>query len=353
VKYVGEEHATHLIKALQELYEITIEWPGTRYLNLTLEWDYDARTVDMSMPRYIEQALLKFQHEPPPRPQHSPYPWTAPDYGAKTQLTAPADTSEPLDATGLHRLQEIIGTLLYYARAIDSTMLVALGTLSSAQSKGTATTAQAVTHLLNYCATHPDAVVRYHASDMHLHIHSDASYLSESKARSRAGGIFFLSTIPKNPKQTPDPNETPPPFNGAIHVHCSIMDSVLASATEAEVGALFYNAKDAAMFRTTLAELGHPQPATPIQTDNACASGIANNTVKQRRSKAIDMRFYWIKDRVKQGQFLVHWRRGTDNLADYFTKHHSPAHHRLMRSRYLLELHSPIPAHEEIAARVC
>jgi hypothetical protein len=53
------------------------------------------------------------------------------------------------------------------------------------------------------------------------------------------------------------------------------------------------------------------------------------------------MRFYWIKDRVAQGHFVVHWRRGADNLADYFTKHHSPAHHRLMRSRYLLSLHRP------------
>jgi cytochrome b involved in lipid metabolism len=53
------------------------------------------------------------------------------------------------------------------------------------------------------------------------------------------------------------------------------------------------------------------------------------------------MRFYWIRDRIKQGQFIIHWRAGKDNLADYFTKHHSPAHHKLMRSRYLLELHKP------------
>ena len=116
----------------------------------------------------------------------------------------------------------------------------------------------------------------------------------------------------------------------------------MASATEAEMGGLFYNAKDGAMLRTVLEEMGHPQGATPIQTDNTCAAGIVNATVKQRRSKAIDMRFYWVRDRVNQGQFLVHGRRGADNLADYFTKHHSPAHHRLMRSRYLLDLHQPL-----------
>ena len=67
------------------------------------------------------------------------------------------------------------------------------------------------------------------------------------------------------------------------------MRVVLSSATEAEMGALFYNAKDAAWLRTTLNDLVHPQPPTPIQTDNACAAGIVNDIVKQRRSKAIDM----------------------------------------------------------------
>ena len=97
-------------------------------------------------------------------------------------------------------------------------MLVALGTLALVQTKGTKATAQAVTHLLNYCATHPDAVVRYHASDMYLHIHSDASYLSESKARSHTGGIFFLSSRPSDPTKTLEPTSMLPPFNGAIHI---------------------------------------------------------------------------------------------------------------------------------------
>jgi hypothetical protein len=74
------------------------------------------------------------------------------------------------------------------------------------------------------------------------------------------------------------------------------MKPVLSSTTEAETGALFYNAKDAAPIRIALAKMGHPQDATPLQTDNACTSGIINNTVKQRRSKAMDMQFYWVKD---------------------------------------------------------
>jgi hypothetical protein len=112
-------------------------------------------------------------------------------------------------------------------------MLVSLGTIDLNQSKGTQATAQALTQLLNYAAAHPDATVCYTASDMYLHIHSDASYLSEAKSRSRAGGTFFLSSRPPDPSATPDPNATPPPHNGAIHTISSIMRNVLASATEA------------------------------------------------------------------------------------------------------------------------
>jgi hypothetical protein len=78
--------------------------------------------------------------------------------------------------------------------------------------------------------------------------------------------------------------------------------------------------------------MGHPQEATPLQTDNACASSIVKDIVKQRRSKAMDMQFYWVKDSVDQGQYNVHWRHGTDNLANYFTKQHSQLHHCLIQS---------------------
>jgi hypothetical protein len=240
-------------------------------------------------------------------------------------MTEPPDTSERLPPNEVKKLQQIIGVLLYYARAVDSSILVALGTLASAQTKATANTMNAAKQLLDYVATHPDATVRFNKSDMILHIHSDASYLSEAEARSRAGGIFFLG-----------PDTAHPPINGAIHVHSSIMRNVVSSAAEAEVGALFHNAQDACKLRHTLDELGHHQPPTRLQTDNACADGIMNDTVKQKRSKAIDMRYYWLRDRVRQQQFIVHWEPGTFNRADYFTKHHAASHHQDLRFTYFI-----------------
>ena len=74
-----------------------------------------------------------------------------------------------------------------------------------------------------------------------------------------------------------------------------------------------------------------------IQTDNSTTSGITNDTVKQKQSKAIDMRFYWIRDCVRKGQFHIFWQKGSLNKADYFTKHHPASHHQQVRSSYLHE----------------
>ena len=335
VKYTGSENAKHLVDTLRACYEITEDWTGSKYCGLTLKWDYKQRTCDMSMPGYIEKALARFAVPQPTRKQLSPHPWTKPTYGAKTQLTAPIDDSPLLPPDERTRLQEIIGTLLYYARAVDSSMLVALGALASAQTQGTKATATACAQLLNYCATYPNTTVRYHHSDMILKVHSDASYLSEAKARSRAAGYHYLGN-----NTAPD-DATMPRLNGAILVLSKIMKEVLSSAAEAEIGAIFYNGKEACPLRHTLEALGHKQPATVIVTDNSTAAGLANDTIKQRRSKAIDMRFYWIRDRETQGQFRIHWKPGKQNHADYFSKHHPPRHHRDMRSVYYLPEDSP------------
>ena len=126
-------------------------------------------------------------------------------------------------------------------------------------------------------------------------------------------------------------------MNAPVHVHSSIMPMIVSSAAEAEFGGGYYNAKDATILHTALEEMGHPQDPTPIEMDNTTGVGILNDTIKQRRSKAMDMRFHCSKDRERQGQFHFYWRPGKGNRGDYFTKHHSPAHHRMMRKLYMHE----------------
>jgi hypothetical protein len=208
VKYVGKENADHLINTLKELYTITENWKGDEFLGFTIRWNYDKRTVGISMPGYIKRALQRFGIKPPNRPQDAPHAWTKPVYGKHPQLPTAEDTSPLLDPKDLKRLEELVGTLLYYGRAIDSSTLVALGTIASSQVNGTQATKAAMQQLIDYLATHPYIEILYKASGMRLWIDSDASYLSEAKARSRVGGYYYLTTFPN---RTPTAEDASPP----------------------------------------------------------------------------------------------------------------------------------------------
>ena len=130
------------------------------------------------MPNYVTKSLHKFQHPTPKRSQYAPHQWTRPNYWATKQLATPWDNSPPIPEERKHSIQQLIGTFLYYARAVEYTMLPALNTLSEQQSSPTKNKEAAITHLLEYAATNPSAIIQYKTSDTILHIDSDASYLS-------------------------------------------------------------------------------------------------------------------------------------------------------------------------------
>jgi hypothetical protein len=148
---------------------------------MTLKCGYKNRTCDISMPSYISNVLSKFQHDAPKHPQHTPSRYVMPVYGAKTQYATKDDTP-PLTAKQCINIQKVTGSVLYYTRAVDPTVLMPLNDIATEQTKATEKTQAATNQLLDYLATHPDATFRYHASDMILHIQSDASYLSVSNA---------------------------------------------------------------------------------------------------------------------------------------------------------------------------
>jgi hypothetical protein len=188
-------------------------------------------------------------------------------------------------------------------------MLTALGSLAMQQANPTVNMMIKVRQFLDYAATHPDAILAYYASNMVLAGHSNASYLLESKARSRAEGYFFMST-----------DTAQPPNNGAVLTIAQIIKAVMTSAAEAETGALYINCREAIPARHTLEYMGHPQPPTPMQTD---------------KLKAKDMKYHWLRDRENQGQFRHYWVPGKENNGDYVTKHHAPIHHQVTRPTFL------------------
>jgi hypothetical protein len=107
-------------------------------------------------------------------------------------------------------------------------------TLPRKQTTPTENTKKQVNQFLGYMWTHPDVKICYRASDMILNVHSDALYLSAPCARSCAGGCFVLGSLPVD--------GNPIKLNGTIHITCTILKLVAASAAKAELGALFLNA---------------------------------------------------------------------------------------------------------------
>jgi hypothetical protein len=186
-----------------------------------LKWDYNKRTYDISMHGYVSNVLSKFQHDSPKHPQHTLSRYVTPVYGAKTQC-ATRDETPSLTAQQCLTIQKVTGSVLYYARAVDPTVLMPINDIAEEQTKETEKTLAATNQMLDYLAAHPDATIRYHASDMILHIHSDASYLSVSNARSRLGGLFFLGN--KSPEQDT--------LNGSILNDAAVIKNVVASAAE-------------------------------------------------------------------------------------------------------------------------
>jgi hypothetical protein len=122
---------------------------------------------------------------------------------------------------------------------------------------------------LNYDASNQDTIITYHASDMVLAVHSDASYLSKPKARSLAGGHFFMSSNIVNPAD-----------NGTVLNIAQLIKTVMSLAAEAELGALYINACKTVPMRLLLAEMGHIQPPMPTQTNNSTALGVVNSNIQ-------------------------------------------------------------------------
>jgi hypothetical protein len=162
---------------------------------------------------------------------------------------------------------------------------------------------------------------------MVLIVHSNTSYLSEPKARSRAGSHFFLSSDTKNPTN-----------NNAVINIAQLIKAVMSSAAKAKLGALYINAREVVPQRQLLEEMGHLQPPTPMQTNNSTALGVINSNIQPQQTKAMDMRFHWLQCREAQKQFHFFWRPGKTNLAKYWTKHHCAAHHVEQRPQILTPL---------------
>jgi hypothetical protein len=164
------------------------------------------------------------------------------------------------------------------------------------KSNGTQAVVNACNQLLNYIATHLIKVLQYHACDMILAGHTDASYLSKAGGKSRAVGHFYLT------------NQNNKNFNNrAVPTLSAIIKHVMSSTSKVELSALYNGCTS---LRTTLKELEHNQAnPTPINTDNITAKGFSIGTMTAKASKSMDQCFHWLKCCDIQHQFKYLWQK--------------------------------------------
>mgnify|MGYP000960355379 CR=1 FL=1 len=135
VKYIGQENAEHLMNSLKKHYEVEEDWAGQLYCGIKLNWNYDQGYVDTDMVKYTLKNLKKYSHEKPRKPQDCPYEPYPKKYGTAAQDVTPEDTSPSLDKEGMKFVQKVVGSFLYLARAVDSTILMTLNAIANKQSE--------------------------------------------------------------------------------------------------------------------------------------------------------------------------------------------------------------------------
>jgi hypothetical protein len=187
---------------------------GNKFAGMDIGWNYAACCCHISMQDCISLLLLKYKHPQPAKPWLTPYKCLPIAYGSKLHITPDPNASELLDANCECCVQEIVGSLLYYAGAVNNKLLMALSANAACQAKATIATEQVVNLLLNYVATYSNDSIVYCASNMILCAHADAGFLNKTNSCSRAGAHIYLSE--NNPFLQ---------FNGAILSIAQIISS--------------------------------------------------------------------------------------------------------------------------------
>jgi hypothetical protein len=192
--------------------------------------------------------------------------------------------SPDLSQNVVNHLQQLGGTLMYYPIVLDTTLIIPVNVLASEKTRETSDTADKTIKLLNYCNTHPEATLHYHASDMIINIHSEVSHLSDMESKIQAGGFLYMgSNTDKTNRLT----------NGSILIIGTVHKYIMVSAGKVNNSPLYHTRRT-----------GASSPPKTLETDNTTATGYINGTVKQTCTRAMDMHFYLVKCKVKKASFM-------------------------------------------------
>ena len=149
IKYVGKEHADDLLAALTDHYKIENDWEGKLYCHIELRWDYEGGWVNTSMSTYVHHQLVRYDHPLPKHRKRTPYAPAPVVHDKKAQEMPEPENRPLLDAKGKLRVQQVVGSFLYYARAVDLKIVASLSEIASMQAAPTEYMMQKVNNVLD------------------------------------------------------------------------------------------------------------------------------------------------------------------------------------------------------------
>ena len=305
VGFADRKTVEELINGIQESgYALTINWAPTTYCGMHIEYVKE-KYIHVSLPGYTMDLLEKTGLTDAPE-QSNPLPAPIKTMGHQTAY-AEEDTTPAMTPEQMETSRSFVGGALWAAVICRADIGHACPELiSMLNNKPTQKTWNQVLHLAGYLKRHPNLGVTYYPSDMKLMVHTDANYKTPY---AKSGGIHFLGR-----------ENDPDWVNGPIYTMSKIQPITTASVMESELIGFFMNGKAALPERQCLDAHGYPQTTTPFKGDNEACIAVASDTCLPKRSRYVDDKFFWVRDRVRRGDFSITWVSSEDNLADPFTK---------------------------------
>lgn len=314
LKINSEENLIHIVKSIEKVWKVKINRAGDKFVGMALDWDYnpDNPTLRISSNSVIPDGLKRFFPGQELKGADTPSIFTYKNHNGET-----ADNVTPIlrpDKTKF--VQEFAGTFSHLARTVRYDLVPAINHIAQTQAAPTEDTLKNVNQLANYMARHPDAYIEYKATDMILRAHYDSSL--KSNARHKAGIIIYHS----------DKDAPPEHMGNIIDVTSKLPQNCVASIAEGEYCVQFMAGQQAYYHKLVLEAMNYPQPPTQFYGDNTTAVGMANDSVKIKRAKAVEKAFHWFRDKIRLGEFTSSHIPSNLNVADYMTKPLSPANHK-------------------------
>jgi hypothetical protein len=326
LKVRSKDDVLHLVKAIEQVWKVKINWQGNRYVGMDLLWDYNPEdpSLEISCDQVIPDALKRFYPNETLKGADTPglevKGWTM---GPDKKVIVVED-EEPIPMPEKKEfVQQFTGTLSHAARIVRHDLLPAINDIAATQSAPNSKTMQQVDRVSNYIARFPKASVVFKATDMIVEAQYDSALRPHGKHK--AGGVVYHG----------NKDDPPEKIGNITEVICKLPTNVVASIAEGEYCSEFITGQKAYWHRVINERMGYPQPPTVLYGDNTTAIGIATDSIKMKMSKAMDKDYHWIRDRTRKGDFLPKHIRTELNSSDYLTKNLSVKEHNRQVKNYV------------------